>query len=66
MTYTFEDYQIVLSQSIHPNRIIKIIPQGDEFGRVKRIKKRYDIWKHVFFLNIDIAIFKWKNNKNEF
>lgn len=43
MTYTFEDYQIVLSQSIHPNRIIKIIPQGDEFGRVKRIKKRYDI-----------------------
>jgi len=41
MTYTFEDYQIVLSHSIHPSRILKIIPQGDEFGRVKRIKNEY-------------------------
>ncbi|MEI6949255.1 hypothetical protein V9K67_18870 [Paraflavisolibacter sp. H34] len=40
MTYTFEDYQIVLSNSIAPGRIIKILPQGDEYGRVRRLKKK--------------------------
>lgn len=39
MTHTLEDYQIVLSHSISPNRIIKILPQGDEFGKVLRRKK---------------------------
>ncbi len=42
MTYTLEDYQIVLSNSIPANRIIKIIPQGDEFGKVTRLKKKYE------------------------
>jgi hypothetical protein len=41
MTYTLEDHQIVLSNSIPANRIIKIIPQGDEFGKVIRLKKKY-------------------------
>jgi hypothetical protein len=39
MAYTFEDYQIVLSNSIAPNRIIKVLPQGNEFGRVLKQKK---------------------------
>ncbi len=39
MRYTFEDYQIVLSNSIPANRILKILPQGNEFGRVLRQKK---------------------------
>jgi hypothetical protein len=42
MSYTLEDYQIVLSQSISADRIIKILPQGNEFGRVLRQKKKYD------------------------
>ncbi|MDI9862344.1 hypothetical protein [Flectobacillus roseus] len=41
MTYSLEDYQIVLSNSISANRIIKLIPQGDEFGRITRLKKKY-------------------------
>jgi len=41
MTTALEDYQIVLSNSISPDRIIKILPQGDEFGRVTRLKKKY-------------------------
>jgi len=43
MSYTLEDYQIVLSQSITADRIIKIMPQGNEFGRVLRQKKKYDV-----------------------
>jgi hypothetical protein len=39
-TFTFEDYQIVLSNSINPDRIIKIIPQGDEFGKHIRRRKK--------------------------
>ena len=39
MSFTFEDYQIVLSNSIAPDRIIKVIPQGNEFGRVLKRKK---------------------------
>ncbi len=39
MTHTLEDYQIVLSHSISPERIIKILPQGNEFGKVLRRKK---------------------------
>ncbi|MGL4596326.1 MAG: hypothetical protein ACRCYO_02285 [Bacteroidia bacterium] len=41
MTYAFEDYQIVLSNSIAADRIIKVIPQGTEFGRVTRLKRKY-------------------------
>lgn len=40
MTLTLEDHQLVLSHSIPAKRIIKVIPQGDEFGRVLRSKKR--------------------------
>ncbi|HEX8331627.1 MAG TPA: hypothetical protein VF622_03345 [Segetibacter sp.] len=35
-----DDYQIVLSNSIPANRIIKVIPQGNEFGRVLRQQKK--------------------------
>lgn len=41
MTFALEDYQIVLTSSIPADRIIKLIPQGDEFGRVRRLKKKY-------------------------
>lgn len=40
MRYTFEDYQIVLSHSISPDRIIKVFPQGNEFGRILKRKKQ--------------------------
>ncbi len=40
MGYAFEDCQIALSKSIAPERIIKILPQGDQFGRVIRLKKK--------------------------
>jgi hypothetical protein len=39
MNYTLEDYQIVLSNSIVAKRIISVIPQGNEFGKVLRIQK---------------------------
>lgn len=39
MAYTFEDYQIVLSNSIPASRIIKVLPQGNEFGRVLKQQK---------------------------
>jgi len=41
MAFTLEDYQIVLSNSISADRILKVLPQGDEFGRVLRLKKKY-------------------------
>jgi hypothetical protein len=41
MTHALEDYQISLSKSISPDRIIKVLPQGDEFGKVIRLKKKY-------------------------
>jgi hypothetical protein len=41
MAYTLDDYQIVLSQSISADRIIKVLPQGNEFGRVLRQEKKY-------------------------
>ena len=41
MTFALEDYQVVLTHSIPADRIVKLIPQGDEFGRVQRLKKKY-------------------------
>lgn len=41
MAFTLEDYQIVLSKSISADRILKVLPQGDEFGRVIRLRKKY-------------------------
>lgn len=41
MTFTLEDYQIVLTKSISSDRIIKVLPQGDEFGRTIRQRKKY-------------------------
>lgn len=41
MTFALENHQIVLTHSIPANRIVKLIPQGDEFGRVQRSKKKY-------------------------
>lgn len=43
MRYTLDDYQIVLTHSIPADRIIKLIPQGTEFGRVKRLKEKHRI-----------------------
>jgi hypothetical protein len=40
MTFSLEDYQIVLTNSIPADRIIKLLPQGDEFGRVQRQRKK--------------------------
>jgi len=37
--FTFEDYQIVLSNSIPASRIIKVISDGSETGRQRRRKK---------------------------
>jgi hypothetical protein len=42
MSFAFEDYQIVLSNSITSDRIIKVIPQGNEFGRILKRKKAAD------------------------
>jgi len=41
MTFALEDYQIVLTNSISSNRILKVLSQGDEFGRVTRLRKKY-------------------------
>ena len=41
MTFALEDYQIVLTNSISSDRILKVLPQGDEFGRVTRLRKKY-------------------------
>jgi len=41
MTFALEDYQVVLTNSVPVDRIVKLIPQGDEFGRVQRLKKKY-------------------------
>ncbi len=38
--YTFEDYQIALSNPITARRIIKVLPQGNEFGRVLHAHKQ--------------------------
>jgi hypothetical protein len=45
MSHSLSDYQIVLSNSIPADRIIKVIPQGDEFGRVLRQRKKYGSWQ---------------------
>lgn len=44
-SYAFEDYQIVLSHSIPAKRIIRVLPQGNEHGKIQRQQKRYRI-KH--------------------
>jgi hypothetical protein len=43
LEYILEDHQIVLSKSIAANRILKIIPPAEEFGRViyKQNKMKY-------------------------
>lgn len=40
MTLALEDYQLVLTTSIPIDRIVKLIPQGDKFGRLQRLRKR--------------------------
>lgn len=44
MTYIFEDNQIVLENSIPPNKIIKIVSARNEFGRVlyKQKKEKFN------------------------
>jgi hypothetical protein len=50
MTYTFEDYQIVLSHSIPADRIIKVLPKESEFGKVKRLRKKQEAPRRDHFL----------------
>ncbi len=47
MEFIFEDQQIVLSKSIAPERIIKIVSARDEFGKVLYKKKKYSLTKDV-------------------
>lgn len=39
MTYTFDDYEIILPNSIPAKRIIKVIPLRNEFGKVLKKQK---------------------------
>lgn len=41
MNYTFEDYQLVLSNSIPANRIIKVVSDKNEFGKILKKDKMY-------------------------
>jgi hypothetical protein len=41
MNYALSNHQIVLSNSIPPERIIKIIPQENEIEKIIRLKKKY-------------------------
>jgi len=38
----FSDWQIILSRSISPNRIIKIITNQDEYGKILHKNKKYE------------------------
>lgn len=44
LSFTLEDYQIVLSNSILSKRIMKIIPQGNEYGKILRQEKKHKNW----------------------
>lgn len=46
MEFTLEDFQIVLSRSVSADRIIKVIPQGDEYGKIVKRKKKWGFPKH--------------------
>lgn len=46
MAFMLEDYQIVLSRSISADRIMKVIPQGDESGRTIKRKKKWGVPRH--------------------
>lgn len=46
MRYTFEDYEIILSRAISPDRIIKVISAEGDTGREQRRKKKYGPPKH--------------------
>ena len=48
MGFIFEDYEVALSRSISADRIIKILPQGNEFGRVLKQQKKFAPPKHRF------------------
>jgi hypothetical protein len=45
MRYIFEDYQIVLENSIPPDKIIKIVSARNEFGKVLYKHKKYSSQK---------------------
>ncbi len=49
MEYTFEDYQIVLSNPILARRIIKVLPQGNAFGRVLHVLHKQDTYYAALF-----------------
>ena len=44
MWTSLSDYQIVLSHSIPSRRILRVIPQGNEFGKVLK-KRKKEKWK---------------------
>jgi hypothetical protein len=41
LQFVFEDFEIVLSHSITPHRILKIMPGGHEFGRSQYQRKKH-------------------------
>lgn len=43
MKYAFTDYQIVLSNSIAPNRIMKIISDRNEYGKILHKNKKNNL-----------------------
>lgn len=45
LNWSMEHLQIVISNSIKPNRIIKVVGQGDKTGRIKRIQLKDKISK---------------------
>ena len=52
LAYVFEDYQIVLSRSIAPSRIMHIMPSGNDYGRIIARKKKQKAF-HSHQIDID-------------
>lgn len=50
-SFAFDDHQIVLSHSISSKRIIKVLPQGNEHGRILKRYKQHRI-KHRSYLHM--------------
>ncbi|HLP19184.1 MAG TPA: hypothetical protein VK174_02720 [Chitinophagales bacterium] len=50
-SFAFDDHQIVLSHSIPAKRIIKVLPQGNEHGRILKRYKQHRV-KHRNYLHM--------------
>jgi len=45
LEFIFEDYQIVLSHSIHSSRIMKVITHSNQSGRERRRHHKQKDWR---------------------